>query len=513
MNRLIRCCPRVLLLVFLLVFVAGCGSGGGGAASSTPANSLVVAIQAEPPTFDPGASSALVDRQVMASLYDKLVDLDPEGEIVPMLAEGWEISDDRTAYTFKLKEGVKFHDGTPFDAEAVKFNLDRYRQDDSTRSTELAAVEAVEAVDPNTVEVTLKEPFSPFLSVLADRSGMMVSPAAVQKSGEDYANKPVGTGPFKFVERVRGDHITVEKNPDYWQKGLPKLDEVIYRGIEDENVQLQNLRSGQLDMIDLMPFNEVQGLQDGGDFNVVNEPGLGYQGFYLNVTQPPFDNPDLRRAVYTMVDREAVVSAVLRDVGGTPANSPFAPASFAYGVSDESEGPDVEAAKALLEKAGMPDGFSFTMKFGNLPVNQQLGRVLQKTLEPAGIKVNLEQLEFGALLEDSQGGNFEALQLGWSGRIDPDQNIYDFVVTGADNNDSGYSNERVDELLNGARLESDTGRRKEMYDEAMTILHDEVPYVYLYHDDNLFGVQKAVQGFEYVPDGIIRTADLSKSEE
>ncbi|MDP9438163.1 MAG: ABC transporter substrate-binding protein [Actinomycetota bacterium] len=501
-----------MLFLFVLFFVFGCGSGGG-SASSTPANSLVVSIQAEPPTLDPSISSALVDRQVMASLYDKLVDIDESGEIVPVLAESFEASDDGMSYTFKLRDGIEFHDGTPFDAEAVKFNLDRYRQEDSTRSTELGSVENVEVVDPRTVRVALNEPFSPFLAVLTDRAGMMVSPAAVEKSGEDYANNPVGTGPFKFVERVRGDHITVEKNPGYWQEGLPKVDEVVYRGIEDKNVQLQNLRSGQLDMIDQIPFNEVRTLEEGGDYKVINETGLGFQGFYLNLTRPPFDDPNLRRAVYEMADREAIVGAVLREVGGAAGNSPFGPDSFAHGESDEAEPPNVKEARAALEEAGMPDGFEFTMKLPATPDGQQLGRVIQQTMEPAGIKVNLEQLEFGALLEDRQAGDFEALQLGWSGRIDPDQNIYDFVVTDAGNNDSGYSNARVDELLNEARGMSDTGERKRLYDEAVSILHDEVPYVYLYHENNLYAMHPSVKGFEYHPDGILRLAGVSKSAE
>jgi peptide/nickel transport system substrate-binding protein len=248
----------VVSLMAALLVVVGCGGGGGAPESSTPPGTLYVALDAEPPELDPNLSSAYVDRQVMASLYDKLVDLDQDGEIVPMLAKSYDVSDDGTVYTFKLREGITFHDGTEFNADAVKFNLDRYQEEDSVRSTEVEPIESVEVVDPMTVRVTLSEPFAPFLAVLTDRAGIMASPKAIKESGGRISKNPVGTGPFEFVERVRGDHITVKKNPDYWREGLPKLDKIIYRGIEDENVQYQNLQSGELDLIDSIPLVEVK---------------------------------------------------------------------------------------------------------------------------------------------------------------------------------------------------------------------------------------------------------------
>src|SRR3712207_1465355 len=184
----------------------------------------------------------------------------------------------------------------------------------------------------------------------------MVSPKAVEEGGGSVSKKPVRTGPFEFVERVRGDHITVKKNPDYWRKGQPKLDEIVYNGIDDENVQYQNLKSGELDMIDSIPFVNFKSLQEGGEYKVSQVPGLGYQGFYLNTQQPPFDNKALRRAGYSLVDREAIVMAVLRNVGGTPANSPFSERSFAYSEeSDSCPGPNVERAKRFLEEVGEPN--------------------------------------------------------------------------------------------------------------------------------------------------------------
>jgi len=501
--------------VLAALVVVGCG-GGGAPQSNTPPGTLYVALEAEPPELDPNLSSAYVDRQVMASLYDKLVDIDEEGEIVPMLAKSYEESDDDLVYTFHLREGIKFQDGTPFNAEAVKYNLDRYQEEDSVRSTEVELIESVEVVDPMTVRVTLSEPFAPFLAVLTDRAGIMASPKAIEKNNGRISKDPVGTGPFKFVERVRGDHITVEKNPDYWREGLPKIDKIEYRGIEDENVQYQNLQSGELDVIDSIPVVEFKELQESGDYNVSIEQGLGFQGVWLNVTQPPFDNKQLRQAVYRLVDREAIVKAVLRDVGGEAGNSPFSEQSWAYSEeSDQYPERSVEEAKALLEEAGKPDGFSFTLKTDPTPLNQQIGQVIQNNLKPAGIDVKLEQEEFGTLLDDSTNGNFQALYLGWSGRIDPDLNIYDFMVTNGDFNDSGYSNPEVDKLLNEARTTSDRDRRKELYGQVMEILHEDVPYVYLFHNNQTtdFAMQPTVQGFKPYPDGILRLAGVSKEQQ
>jgi peptide/nickel transport system substrate-binding protein len=498
-----------------LVALVGCG-GGGAPQSNTPPDTLYVALEAEPPELDPNLSSAYVDRQVMASLYDKLVDIDENGEIVPMLAKSYDVSDDGKVYTFHLRDGINFHDGTEFNAEAVKYNLERYQEEDSVRSTEVEPIESVEAVDEYTVRVTLSEPFAPFLAVLTDRAGIMASPKAIEENNGRISKDPVGTGPFKFVERVRGDHITVEKNPDYWREGLPKIDEIEYRGIEDENVQYQNLQSGELDIIDSIPLVEFKELQESGDYNVSIEPGLGYQGVFLNVTQPPFDNKQLRQAVYRLVDREAIVKAVLRDVGGEAGNSPFSEQSWAYSEeSDSYPERSVEEAKKLLEEAGKPDGFSFTLKTDPSPINQQIGQVIQNNLKPAGIDVKLEQEEFGTLLDDSTNGNFQALFLGWSGRIDPDLNIYDFTVTNGDFNDSGYSNPEVDKLLNEARTTSDRDRRKELYGQVMEILHEDVPYVYLYHNNQTtdFAMQPTVQGFEPYPDGILRLAGVSKEQQ
>ncbi len=492
----------------------GAGQQVGGTVPTIPASTsqgeatVNISLSSEPPTLDPALSTALVDRQVLNSIMDKLVDLSPEGEIVPMLAESHDISEDRLTYTFKLRDGVTFHDGTKLDAEAVKFNLERGMTEESARRNELGAVKSVQAVDPTTVKITLKQPFEPLLSVLTDRAGMIASPTAVRKLGDNFKTQPVGSGPFQYKSRVEGNSITLVRNEKYWQEKLPIAKQIVYKIFTDPTSALVNLRSGQLDITDTLPARELPALQKGDQFRVINAPGLGYQGMYLNTQKAPFDNPKVRKAVDLLIDREALTRVAFQGTA-TPGHSPFAPNSFAHSESDKGLKPDVNKAKQLLSEAGA-GSVSFAISTANSPTTVQVAQLIQNMLKQGGINATIEQLEFGTLLDKGEKGEFQALALGWSGRVDPDQNIYDFIVTGGRNNDAKYSNKKVDELLNQARQESDHAKRKALYDQVMAVLHEEVPYVYIYHPNNVFGLSSSVTGFVYVPDGIIRTVRLGK---
>jgi peptide/nickel transport system substrate-binding protein len=506
-----------MVMASSLLLTVGCSSGVQKAASSSgnqtgaakDGGTLTISLDADPPKLDPSLSSSFVEAFVFQSIFDKLVDLNDQGKIVPMLAEKWDVSGDSKTYTFHLRQGVKFHDGTDFNADAVKFNFERNMQKISVRKNELGAVDKVSVVDPYTVKVDLKQPYAPFLSVLSDRAGLMVSPAAVKKYGDDFMNHPVGTGPFVFKDHLKGTSVTLEKNPNYWQKGLPHLDKVVYKVIPDANVALMNLKSGQIDMSNKFPYNELAGIKSDPKVGAVSEPGLGFQGFFLNTSKPPFDKPEVRQAVDMLIDRNALVNVLLKGAGSA-AHSPFAPNTLAYGDSDKADAPNLAKAKELLQKAGMANGFSFSFKTGTSAASLQSAEMIQNMLKPAGIDVKLEKLEFGTLLEQTKSGNFEASALSWSGFQDPDQNIYDFYTSKGNLDFAKYNNPKVDTLLNDGRKTVDASQRKDMYNKVMDILHNDVPYVYLYHNYNVFGVSKAVHGFTYVQDGLIRTANLSK---
>ncbi|WP_288407200.1 ABC transporter substrate-binding protein [uncultured Herbaspirillum sp.] len=475
----------------------------------TLAVTLNISLDADPGKLDPTQSSMLNERILYQSIFDKLVDLDGEGKIVPMLAERWTVSDDQKTYTLYLRKGVKFQDGTPFDAKAVEFNLLRGQEKTSLRRNELKYVSKITVVDDHTIKLELSTPFAPFLSILTDRAGMMSSPTAVKKYGEDYVNHPVGTGPFIYEGRLKGATLTLKKNPDYWRAGLPKVDEVVYKIMPDVNVAFNNLRSGQVDISNRFPYKEITNVPANANYTVLNKPSLGFRGFYLNTTKPPFDKKEVREAVDILIDRNAIAKVVYNNAVA-PGHSAFSKAQFANGPSDVPPKVDVARAKALLKAAGKEGGFSFKLTLPTTADELQAGQMIQGMLRPAGITVTLEKTEIASQVEAGKTGAFEGLFLGWSGRPDPDQNIFDFVNSGGSMNYSHIAAKEVDDLLQQARVEGDQAKRKVLYDQAMAILVKEVPYIYLVHDNVLFGIAKSVKGFQYVPDGVIRTATVSK---
>ena len=496
--------PGILALGMLS---AGCG---GGKSSGSGGKTINIALHQDPPKLDPMMSTAFVDRMVFQSVFDKLVDLDSKGNIVPMLAEKWEISPDGKKYTFHLRKGVKFHDGTEFNAEAVKFNLERYKQKKSNRRNELKAVAAIKVIDPYTVELDLDVPYAPLLANLTDRAGMMCSPTAVKKDEDKFLNHPVGTGPYAFKERSKGNRIVLVKNKDYWKKDSPKADTLVYKIMTDGNVALVNLKSGQVDMINRFPLNEVKKSQNEQSFAVINEPSPGFEGIVLNTANEKFKDKRVRQAIDKALDRNAIVSVALSGVG-TPAHSALSKSSWAYDEAlDKAPAQDIEGAKKLLAEAGKAEGFSFTIQTDTDPISQQVCQVIQKQLKAINIDMQIQKMDFGTLLDRGKKGDFEAATISWSGRMDPDGNLYDWFHTGTSMNYMKYSNPAVDELLEKARGLTDQNQRKGMYQQIMAQLSEDEPYIFLYHDNNVFGLSKKIEGFVPNPDGMIRTVDMMK---
>ncbi|MDY7548796.1 ABC transporter substrate-binding protein [Glaciimonas sp. CA11.2] len=494
------------LMVYGVYGVSGLLAGIGGSANAMTIN---ISLDNDPGKLDPTRSSMIAERMVYQSIFDKLLDLDETGKIIPMLAQRWTISDDKKTYTLFLHKGVKFQDGTPFNAKAVEFNLRRGQENNSLRKNDLKYIKQITVVDDATVKLELSEPFAPFLSILTDRAGMMSSPEAVKKFGDDYVNNPVGTGPFIYKGRLKGATLTLDKNPNYWQPGLPKADQVVYKIMSDVNVAFNNLRSGQVDITNRFPYKELSNSNPGAKYTVINKPSLGFRGFYFNTSKSPFDKKEVREAIDILIDRVAIAKVVYNGAV-SPGHSPFSKSQFANGPLDLPPKVDLAKAKALLKAAGKEAGFSFRLTLPTTPEELQVGQMIQGMLRPAGISVTLEKADLATQIESGKAGTYEALMVGWSGRPDPDQNIYDFAVTNGSLNYSKYGTKEVDTLLQQARIESDDAKRKVFYDQAMQILVSDVPYVYLNHDNVLFGIAKAVKGFKFVPDGVIRTVTLSK---
>jgi peptide/nickel transport system substrate-binding protein len=504
-----------IMFIFVLLLISGCtttetsNDSDNGKEESTGAgdkDTLVIGLDDDPPQLDPHRSSAAVDRQTFQSVYNKLIDINEKLELVPELATKWDISEDGLTYTFTLQEGVLFHDGTPFNAEAVKYNFERMLDPEfgSPRKSEIELVTEVNVVNEYIVEVKLKEVFAPFLATLTDRAGMMVSPTAAEKLGDDFANQPVGTGPYKFVDREKQSHINLTRFEDYWRE-KPAIKNIVIQPYSDSNVRITNLVSGDIDIVNRIAFKDIKSLKENPNITLMEQGAIGFQGMYLNVETEQFKDPKVRQAINLAIDRYAIAKVVFHD-GVIPAVSPFPPTSWA---SNGQEAPkaDPEKAKALLAEAGVSN-LSFTLKINPKPEEQQMAQMMQEMLKAIGVTMELELVEFGTLLEQLNTGEFEAARLGWSGRIDPDGNSYGRFNTGGPNNYAKYSNPKFDQLLIDARTTTDQDKRADMYKEAATIIWEDAPYVFIYHEKDYKAMKNKVKGFKHVPDTMIRTESI-----
>ncbi|HEY7141252.1 MAG TPA: ABC transporter substrate-binding protein, partial [Methylomirabilota bacterium] len=363
---------------------------------------LRVAFYIEAATMDPHLSGSKIDRQVYHNLYEPLLVLDVKLGLQPGLAESWTQPDPKTL-VFKLQRGVKFHDGTDFNAEAAKFNFNRMKTDPkSVRKGETANIDSVDVVDSHTIRLNLKKPDASLLAALTDRAGMMVSPKVVQERGPDLERnaRGAGTGPFEFVEWVKDDHILLKRNENYWNKQAgPYLDQIRYRPIPDDTVKLASLQSGEIDVMDYVQPRDVAAVKADKKLVEVDVPSLAQFAYVMNHTKPPFNNRALRQAMVSGLDIEQIVKGVWLGVG-VASNGPIPPSSWAYDSSIPPEKRDLAKVKVKLAEGGQPGGFSFTLTTNNIPINVQEAEVMQAQLADAGITMKIKLVDSAALLAD-----------------------------------------------------------------------------------------------------------------
>ena len=484
---------------------------------------LVVALNQDPDLLDPTLARTYVGRIVFSQMCEKLYEIDEGLRIHPQLAAAMPaIGDGGRTMTIKLRSGVKFNDGTPMDAESVRFSLERHRTlKGSNRASELAPVEAVEVVDPLTVRLRLKAPYSPLLAQLTDRAGMPLSPTAVNKLGEKFGTAPVCVGPWQFAERVAQDRIVVEKSPHYFDPGQAKFDKIIFRIIPDDNVRLANLRSGDIDFMHQVSPTDATGIKREGRFELGNVTGLGYQGITINLRNktgkqnPPADlgtplanDPRVREALELSIDREAL-NQVAWDGLFTPGCTPIPPISVFFDKSRKCLARDVARAKKLLADAGLASGVSFEMTVVNNPRERRVAEVIQQMAREAGFNIALRAQEFASALTDNDDGKYQAFLIGWSGRVDPDGNIHMNQTCKGSLNTSLACDEKIDALLNRAREVSDVDQRRGLYREAIDLFDARRHIIYIYHPNYIVAFPKNLKGYKAVPDGLIRIKGTS----
>lgn len=491
----------------LLLAAAGVIAFAGTALAQT---TLRIGLQEDPDVLDPHEARTFVGRIVFNNLCDKLIDTDAKLNFVPRIATEWSFGADGKSLTMKLRAGLKFHDGALLDASAVKANIERAMTwAKSRRKSEIASVASVDAVDPTTVRFNLKAPDATLLAQLSDRAGMLISPKSMT---DTFGANPVCSGPFKFVERVQNDRIVLEKWKDHWEADKYHVDRVIFRMIPDNTVRLANLRSGQLDMLERLAASDAKSVQGDRSLKLVSMTGIGYQGITINTGNGPASDTKLgkdkrvRQALSILLDRAAISKVVFEGID-QPGSQPLPPASPYHADFLSPPSRDVARAKALLKEAGI-ERFTFEMQVANNPVQQQLAQVIQAMAAEGGIDIKIKATEFASMLAEQSAGRFQATLVGWSGRVDPDGNIHQFVTTGGGINDGKFSNPEVDKLLNEARTVYDQAARKKLYDAAQRILGSELPIIYTYFPVWLWATSTKLEGFAANPDGMIRLAGI-----
>lgn len=530
MRKFSKSLFAVTFLVMLVI--SGCSSksssdkkDGGDSAGTAGEQVVVVGLEAEPTSLDAHQISDYNSSRATMEVYDQLVQFKDEStELEPDLAEKWDVSEDGLVYTFYLKKGVKFHDGTDLNAEAVKFSIERQTDENhpfydtgqyAYADFTFGPVEKVEAVDETTVKITLKEPFAPFLGNMAMHAASIVSPAAVKKYGADFTKNPVGTGPFKFVSWTPGVEIVLEKNEDYF-KGAPSLDKLIFKPITEAQTRLAELEAGNVDLIVNIPPDDLERLRADDNLQVIEQAGMHVWWTAFNTQKKPFDNVKVRQAVNYAINKEAIVDGILQGTGEL-ANSPLPPTVWGHNPDSKNYPYDPDKAKQLLEEAGYPDGFKVTYwvpeSGSGMQQPQAMAAAIQADLAKVGIDVEIQTVEWGTYLDKvfttPDKNDMDMHQMSWIGdNGDPDNFLY-ILFSGeqwptAGFNDAYYKNEQVDKLLADARVTKDKAERTAMYEEAQDLIMQDAPWIVLDHEKQIIVANKRLNNFKLHPTGVFR---------
>ena len=482
-------------------------------AAARAETTLRIGLAEDPDVLDPTLARTYVGRIVFAAFCDKLFDIDEKLNIVPQLALSQESSADGKEVTIKLRPGVKFQDGEPFDAEAAKFSLERHLTfPGSFRKPELASLDHVEVVDPLTIKLVLRSPFSPLIAQLADRAGMMVSPKAAKAEGDKFGLHPVCAGPYKFVERVQQDRIVFEKFADYWNKDNVFIDRVVFLPIVDATVRLANLKSGGLDLVERVLATDIKDVRADPNLKLSTAIELGYQGITLNIGHDKAKGPlsqsaKVRQALDLSIDRDALNQVVFNGEF-MPGNQWINPEHPYYQKDFPIHARDVEKAKALLKEAGVTPPIAVDFMVPKGAETEGVAQAVQSMAAEAGFDMKIRVTEFATSLEQAESGEYQAYMLAWSGRVDPDGNSYVFLHSDAPQNYSAWNNAEADKALDDARLTTDMTQRKALYGKLTKLVMQNEPILYLYHRRILIAHTNKLEGYKQMPDGLVRVIGL-----
>ncbi len=487
---------------------------------------LVLAVLSDVSSLDPAMSTDVPSSILQENIFDTLVNRDEDNNIIEGLAVEWKDVDERT-YEFKLREGVKFHDGEDFNAEVVKMNLDRLLDEQiaSPRYFLFEMIESIDVIDEYTVQITTEYPFAPLYAHLTHNSSSMISPKSIEsdyeavedgkKAGTIISSEPVGTGYFKFDSWKPGDEIKLVKNDDYWGDKV-YVDSVTFKVVPESTTRIADLERGFVHIIDPLEPIEVAEVDSGDYGTVVQKPSasLSYIGF--NTEKEPFNDPKVRQALSLIIDRDEIIEGVYEGFG-IPAKGPLAPSIFGYDEDAEPFEHDIEKAKQLLAEAGYEDGFSTSIWTNDNQQRVDMAILLQNSLKELNIDAKVEQMEFGAYLDKIGEGEHDMFILGWSNATgDADNTLYALfhsLQKGPPGNRTFYDNPEVDQLLDEGRREVDPEKRTEIYNKVQEHLIEDAPMIYIHHQEYLLGTSNQITGFEISEDGNYQLQNVQFLEE
>lgn len=527
-----------LLLLFSLLVVwslSACGPTAGtggdqgqGGTESQGGGTFIFGRGADSTSLDPinvtdGESLIVTD-----NLFNTLVDYKPDStEVVPSLAKEWKTSEDGLTWTFTLQEGVKFHDGTDFAADDVVYNFNRWMDPKHPqhkgdfgyyaymfggfKGDQGHVIKEVVAKDKYTVEFYLNFPQAPFLNNLAMSPFGIASPEAIEKYGEKFGEHPVGTGPFKFMEWKKGDSITVEKYTDYWKKGLPKLDKVIFRSIPDNSNRYTALKNGEIDLMTGLNPEDVASVKENQKLQLFLRPSMNVGYLAFNTKVKPFDDPKVRQALNMTVNKKEMIDSFFAGLA-EPAVNPMPPSLWGYNDQIEDYSVDLEKAKSLLAEAGFPNGFESDLWYMTeprdyMPNGQKVAEVLQADFAKVGVKVKLVTYDWTTYLDKTGKGEHPMALMGWTGdNGDPDNFLY--VLLDKDNartpdagNIAFYASDPLHDLLIKAQRSSNKDERIQLYKEAQKLIHTDAPWIPLVHTTPPIAAIREVKGYVPHPTG------------
>nr|WP_185907838.1 glutathione ABC transporter substrate-binding protein [Psychrobacillus soli] len=463
------------------------------------AEELIVVRLSDATNLDPHFITDIPSANILyQKVYETLVKPDENFEIQPGLAKEWNVIDD-TTWEFKLQEGVTFHDGTLFNADAVKATIDRLLDPavGSPQREKFSMIEEVEIVDEQTVRFHLSYPYAPLLSILASQEGSMISPTAISENAEALKESPVGTGPYTFENWISGQEVSIVKNPDYWGEEV-SVERVVFKVVPEDATRLAMIETGEAHINDQVPVTEIERIEDSDTMELYRTEGLAVEYLGFNVEKKPFNDVRVRQAISHAIEREAIISGVYNNVG-TLANSAMSPKVFGYSESSKPLAYDLNAAKELLKEAGIKEGYKISLLTSDRKERINMAEVIQSQLKGIGINVEIQVMEYGAFIEMTNNGEHEMFISGWGNATgDGDYNQYNLFHSsshGPAGNSFYYDNPEVDNIIEQARQATDSDERKALYEKVLQIELDEAVYVPIRNYEHLAVSNKNVSGY------------------